>query len=250
MHAVGNISHVNERLVLSLDVNSTEKAEAILQELSPLKGMVVKVGLEFIYSVGPSLAISLVKAYGFNVFADAKLKDIPNTLAGATKSLVRYGPEFINVYADSSIEGIRAVVDNKERSKVLVVTVPTCLDDNDCHHIYGAPSKAKVLEFARDALYGGADGIICSPQELEMLASKHQLQHMEFVTPGVRPLWAPAHDQKRVMTPAEAMMQGATRVVVGRPITNPPQGITRLQAAAKIIEEISNGLEERKSLKA
>lgn len=101
----------------------------------------------------------------------------------------------------------------------------------------------KVLQFARDAKIAGCDGIVCSPQELDLLGKQKELGDLLKVTPGVRPDWASAGDQKRTMTPAEAVKAGATSLVIGRPITKPPAGVgTSVDAAQKIANEIASVL--------
>ena len=134
-----------------------------------------------------------------------------------------------------------AAVMNKGHSQVLAVTVLTSLEENNAYLLFGAPSKAKVLQFARDAKTAGVDGIICSPQELELLGKQKELMGLIKITPGVRPEWAAVGDQKRIMTPLEAIRAGATALVIGRPITNPPVEIgSPANAVNKIVEEIGS----------
>jgi orotidine-5'-phosphate decarboxylase len=152
-----------------------------------------------------------------------------------------------NVHASAGIEAMMAAVQNKGISQVLAVTILTSLEENNAHLIFGAPSKAKVLQLARDAKIAGVDGIICSPQELELLGKQKELAGLLKVTPGVRPEWAAAGDQKRIMTPGDAIVAGATALVIGRPITKPPQEVgTPADAARRIADEITEALERRK----
>jgi orotidine-5'-phosphate decarboxylase len=130
-----------------------------------------------------------------------------------------------------------AAVNNKRNSLVFAVTVLTSLEESNANLIFGAPSKAKVLQFARDANSAGVNGIICSPQELELLGKQKELSHLLKITPGVRPAWAPTNDQKRVMTPGGAIAAGAIAVVVGRPITQPPKEVGSPVDAVKLIQE-------------
>ncbi len=102
-------------------------------------------------------------------------------------------------------------------------------------------TQSKVVQFAHDAKAAGADGIICSPQELELISQVPELKDLLKVTPGIRPEWSEANDQKRTLTPAQAMTLGATHLVIGRPISNPPRGIgSPVDAVKKILEEIVN----------
>ena len=124
---------------------------------------------------------------------------------------------------------------------VLAVTVLTSLGEYDTYLIFGAPSKAKVLQFARDAKIAGCDGIICSPQELEFLGNYPELRGLLKVVPGIRPKWSVTGDQKRIMTPSDAIKAGADYLVIGRPITNPPKEVgSSVEAVKRIIEEIES----------
>jgi orotidine-5'-phosphate decarboxylase len=146
-----------------------------------------------------------------------------------------------NVHASCGLDSIKAAADNKGSSLLLVVTVLTSISETESTQIFGAPPHEKVIQFARNAKEAGADGIICSAQELELLAQLPDLRDLLKVTPGIRPSWAEANDQKRILTPAQAMSLGATHLVIGRPITTPPRGIgTPVDAAKKILEEILN----------
>ena len=138
---------------------------------------------------------------------------------------------------------MRAAVQNKGESTVLAVTVLTSIDDEHCKLIYGQPAQDKVLEFALLARAVGMDGVICSPHELQYLTLQPELAGFSFVTPGVRPEWAATNDQKRVMTPGEAIKAGATALVIGRPITRPPANIgSPVEAVGRITQEIEEAL--------
>jgi len=131
------------------------------------------------------------------------------------------------------------------RSQVLAVTVLTSFEENMGHLIFGGPTKAKVLQFALWAQQAGCDGIICSPQELTLLRSRPELKDMLMVTPGVRPEWAAAGDQRRIMTPGEAVKAGADYLVIGRPITKPPAPASGpIDAAVLIATEIEKAEKE------
>ncbi len=231
-----------ERIIVALDVDSLEKAQRLVEELAPHIGC-FKVGLELITSVGAPQVVKFVHELGGLVFFDGKFCDIPNTVGNAAKSVAGLGVKMFNVHASCGIEAMAAAVANKGDSLVLAVTVLTSLEENNAHLIFGGPSKAKVLQFARDARLAGVDGVICSPQELELLVKQVELGDLLKVTPGVRPEWAAVGDQKRVMTPGEAVKAGATALVIGRPITKPPAEIGSPADAAKYLSnEIANVL--------
>lgn len=230
-----------DRIIVALDVDSLDKALVLVEELHPYVGY-FKVGLELLTNEGAPRVVQAIKEAGGRIFYDGKFKDIPNTVAGASKAVAKLGVDMFNVHASGGVEMMRAAVDNKGESKVLAVTVLTSLSEEDAHSIYGAPSKGKVIEFARWAKIAGIDGLICSPQELQVLGKQKELDGLLRVTPGVRPEWASAGDQKRIMTPGEAVKAGADYLVIGRPITKPPFDIGNSIAAAKMIaEEIEKG---------
>ncbi len=181
------------------------------------------------------------------VFLDGKFDDIPNTVGEAAQAASALGVEMFNVHASAGIEAMMAAVEHKGSAKVLAVTVLTSLEENNAHLIFGGPSKAKVLQLARDAKIAGVDGIICSPQELELLGKQKELAGLMKITPGVRPEWAAAGDQKRVMTPGDAILAGADALVIGRPLTKPPKEVgSPADAAKRIAEEITEALERKK----
>lgn len=232
-----------DRIIVALDVDSLGKAKSLVESLAPHVGC-FKVGLELLMSVGSSTVVGWFMDNGFGggqrIFLDGKFNDIPNTVGGAAKAVAKLNVKMFNVHASAGVEAMMAAVANKGQSLVLAVTVLTSLEENNAHLIFGGPSKAKVLQLARDAKIAGCDGIICSPQELELLGKQKELSGLLKITPGVRPEWAAKGDQKRVMTPGEAIKAGADYLVIGRPITQPPPEIGGLvEAAKKIAEEIA-----------
>lgn len=250
-----------DRIIVALDVDSLDKASALVQELAPHVGC-FKVGLELMSAVGLPQAVEVIHSLGGAVFCDIKLNDIPNTMAGTAKVISQLGVRMFNVHASAGIEGMAAAraaarsigmqdegwsgtrpLVVQGNCWILAVTVLTSFEENNAHLIFGGPTKAKVLQFARDAVAAGLEGIICSPQELELLGKQKELVGLVKVTPGVRPEWAAAQDQKRVMTPGEAIKAGADYLVIGRPITKPPAEIGGpVEAAVRIAEEIEQAL--------
>lgn len=232
-----------DRIIVALDMPRLDMAIELVKQLQADVGM-FKVGIELLHSEGtPKVVRAIQEAAGRQiggVFVDVKLHDIPNTVAGASRAISKLGGvEMFNLHASGGIEMIRAAVQWKGKSKVLAVTVLTSLAEDVAHQIYGAPIRAKVLQLAKDAKLAGVDGIICSPQELQVLGNQQELSDLLRITPGVRPKWAVKGDQKRVTTPADAIKAGADYLVVGRPITKPPKEIgTPVEAAIKIAEEI------------
>jgi orotidine-5'-phosphate decarboxylase len=178
------------------------------------------------------------------VFLDLKYHDIPNTVAGAVRSVAPLEPLILNVHASGGKEMMRAARDataesadklNLRRPKVIAVTVLTSLDDVDLRRVGQAiPAGDQVLRLAELARESDLDGVVCSPREIAPLRARLGNDFL-LVTPGIRPDWATASDQKRVMTPAEAARAGADYLVIGRPITadQDPAG-----AAGRIAAEI------------
>lgn len=240
-----------ERIVVALDVDSVDKAIELVKELRPYVGY-FKIGLELIYTMLASIVdtedeykaienlkkirqlFALVKG---KLFLDTKLNDISNTIDGATKALSRLGLKMFNIHATSGKAAIIKAVVNKGEALAIGVTVLTSIDEEESVLLFGAPAKVKVAEFAQLVKEAGGDGIVCSPQELKLLRSMPEFKDLMTVVPGVRPKGAAVGDQKRVMTPFEAIVAGATFLVIGRPITRPESG-TPIEAAQRIAKEI------------
>jgi len=232
----------HERIIVALDVESLAKAEPLVEALAPVVGC-FKVGLELLTREGAPQVVKFIHDRGGKLFFDGKFDDIPNTVAAATRAVAAMGVAFFDVHASCGAASLRAASADKKNSKLLVVTVLTSHDEESSRKVFGASSEEKVLAFAREAAACGADGIVCSPQELASLGTDPALKNLLKVTPGVRPEWAEANDQKRIMTPAEAIRQGATHLVIGRPILKPHAAIgDPVRAAKRIAEEIGNAL--------
>jgi orotidine-5'-phosphate decarboxylase len=228
-----------DSIIFALDVDSIAKATPYIEALAPHVGY-FKVGLELLMSAGAPAVVNHIHRLGGHIFFDGKFCDIPNTVGAATRAISGMGVKMLNVHASAGRDAIRAAVDNKGDSLLLVVTVLTSMEDSESERIYGTIAQNKVLQFAHDAKEAGADGVICSPKELEGLAQVPELKGLLKVTPGVRPEWSEANDQKRTLTPAEAIKAGATHLVIGRPISMPPRGIGGpVEAAQKIASEIA-----------
>ncbi len=225
------------KIIIALDVKNRTEAQKIL-ELLP-EARIFKVGLELFTAEGPAM-IEMVKNYGRQVFLDLKLHDIPNTVAGAVRAAVRHGVSMLTVHTSGGKEMMRRAVEaaKEEAEKegiepplLLGVTVLTSLKDKDLEETgIISETQVQVLRLAGLALDSGLKGIVCSPQEIELL--RRELgPDLKIITPGVRPGWAEAQDQKRIMTPAEALIKGADYMVIGRPITqaaSPAEAFTRL----------------------
>jgi orotidine-5'-phosphate decarboxylase len=236
---------VIRRVIIALDVRNRDEAINILSGLPEAR--IFKVGLELFTAEGPGI-LDLVKSHGKEVFLDLKLHDIPNTVAGAVKAAVRHEVAMLTLHASGGREMMKKALDTaretaeKEKKPLpllLGVTVLTSLKDDDLKEVgFGAEAKNQVLRLARLAVETGIEGIVCSPQEIELLRTEFGLR-VKIITPGIRPLWAEAQDQKRIMTPAEAIQKGADYLVIGRPITQAP---VPAEAFIRVVEELNSAI--------
>lgn len=234
-------SAMKDRVIVALDVSTIAEAKTLVSLLSPHVGY-FKVGLELLTAEGAPQVVKVIHDLGGKIFFDGKFNDIPNTIAGSAKAVAALGVALFDVHASCGVEAMKMAVKNRGSSQVLVVTVLTSLDDIQAKHVFGASSADKVVEFALDARAAGAQGIVCSPQELEVLGNLGELKGLLKVTPGIRPIWAGTNDQKRFLTPSAAIKLGATHLVIGRPITAPPAEIGGpVNAAKRIVEELERG---------
>lgn len=249
------------KIILALDVNNLDDACRLATQLKDHVGL-FKIGLEFIYMMLAELITpdesfvagrkleQIRELFGQTlyerIFLDGKLDDIPNTIGGAAKQIIRLVVNMFNIHGSAGFKAIVEAAKHKGRSKLLVVSVLTSHHTRDSEIIFGSPSEAKVLQFAREAALAGADGLICSPQELAFLANEPKLERLTKVTPAIRPLWARKNDQERVTTPRAAILAGADYLVIGRPITDPPPEIgSPIEAAKRITEEIEEALNDK-----
>lgn len=204
-------------LILPLDGMDREQALRISAQVQDRVGF-VKVN-DLLDGFGVQIVKDLAST-GVKVMADPKLPDIPNT--NANRAMWYRGcAHMLTVHASTGgIPSMRAVVDTCDGFDldVLAVTALTSMSEEEIHLTYGQPSKAAVLKFARDAKLACVNGIVCSPLELKILKAAAELQGLFYVTPGIRPDWhQKADDQRRTMTPGEAIKAGAKYLVIGRP---------------------------------
>jgi orotidine-5'-phosphate decarboxylase len=226
------------RLIVALDVDSLARSTPLIEALAPHVGY-FKVGLELLTAAGGPAVVHHVQRLGGQVFFDAKFNDIPNTVGAACRTVGTIGAKLFTVHASAGLEALKAAAENKGSAECYAVTVLTSFDEAVCQHVYGESPLEKVLKFARDAAEAKLDGIVCSAQELEAIGKDEAFKDLKKICPGIRPSWYPADDQKRVMTPAEAIKAGADYLVVGRPITRPPLGVgSPIDAVKKILAEI------------
>ena len=218
---------MNNPIIVALDMANPQKALNLAEELAPLIGA-FKVGKQLFISSGPDVVRKL-RATGAKVFLDLKLNDIPNTVAKAVISATDLGVQMTTVHASGGTEMLAAAENaaheqaamlRAEAPLVLGVTVLTSMDDKNLAELgIGGSVQEQVSRLAKLATNAGLRGLVCSPQEIKMLRAELG-GTIQLVTPGIRPEWSQANDQKRTMTPAEAIQAGANWLVIGRPITS------------------------------
>jgi orotidine-5'-phosphate decarboxylase len=217
---------------LALDTPDPKRAAELVEMTRPFVGG-IKVGLEFICANGPQGIRALDKAK-LPIFADVKLHDIPNTVAGAVRAMARLGVSIINVHAAGGGPMLKAAMaairGRKRRPAIVGVTVLTSLADSDLAATgVNHTAQDQVVRLAKLCKECGLDGIVCSPMEIAAVRAACGSRFL-IVTPGVRPRGASADDQRRVMTPREALQAGASILVIGRPITGAKDPAAAAQA--------------------
>lgn len=237
------IQHPRERLIVALDVETAAQAMSLVEQLRGTVGM-FKVGKQLFTAAGPDV-VRRITELGEKVFLDLKFHDIPNTVATAGVEAMRLGVSIFNLHALGGSAMMRATVEGVANAAareglvkplILGVTVLTSHDQASLAEIGIERSvEEQVVRLARLCAASGVDGVVASPQEIVSIRNAVGGPGLVILTPGVRPTGAALNDQRRVMTPGDAVRAGATYLVVGRPITGAPDPAA---AAKKIAEEI------------
>ncbi len=240
---------VKDRLIVALDVSTLDEARAIVKDLREHIGM-FKMGLELFAAAGVAL-FDMMKDEGINVFFDGKFHDIPNTVAQASRNVTSHGVGMFNVHATGGSAMLKAAVEARNQAVVdcgldrkpllIAVTVLTSISSDTLK------SELKVNEdvlehvtgLAQLAKSSGLDGVVASAKEASAIRNSCGKDFL-IVTPGIRPQWASTDDQHRIVTPAQALRDGADYLVIGRPITAAKD---RSDAVKKVLEEMESGLQ-------
>ncbi len=229
---------------MALDLDSDRDALALVDELKGAVG-IFKVGHQLFTAYGPDIVRRIVDR-GEKVFLDLKYHDIPNTVAKASAEAVKLGVTIFNVHALGGADMMKAAADSARETAarlgvrlplVLAVTVLTSMDEHSLRRELkiNRSLPRQVSHLAKVAQRAGMQGVVASPQEIRLLRRAIK-QPFVILTPGVRPAWAATDDQKRIMTPGQAVCEGADYIVVGRPVLKAPD---RRAAIKKIVEEIA-----------
>ncbi|MGB7440449.1 MAG: orotidine-5'-phosphate decarboxylase [Coleofasciculaceae cyanobacterium] len=234
---------VEDRVIVPLDVPTVSKAIALVEQLPQVRFW--KVGLELFVSSGPEI-IQILKERQKRIFLDLKFHDIPNTVAGACRSAASYGVDLITIHATAGrsalTNAVAAAIESAKVAecqppKLIAITLLTSLSSQDLAFDLKIPIELPeyALQMALLAQEAGLQGAVCSPQEVSQLRQVCG-DNFLLVCPGVRPSWSQAGDQRRTMTPAEAIKAGADFLVIGRPITAATEPVVAWQ---RICEELA-----------
>tara|TARA_R110001592_G_scaffold29350_9_gene106607 strand:- start:26025 stop:26717 length:693 start_codon:yes stop_codon:yes gene_type:complete len=225
------------KIFCAIDTADLEHGCALAAAIAPVTGG-IKLGLEFFNNFGPQgIERVLQSAPQAQLFIDLKFHDIPNTVAGAVRGICHhFAPAYLNVHASGGAAMMAAAADAcGANTKLLAVTILTSLDAQAVGDIgYRDDVAAQVERLALLTKKSGLDGVVCSAHEIERLRAVCG-EGFALMVPGIRPAGAAQGDQKRVMTPKEALDKGATHLVIGRPITQSPDPA---QAAADILRDL------------
>ena len=234
---------MNNKLIIALDVDTADEARRLFSLLGAEAGM-FKIGSQLFTAAGPQLVREIV-ARGARVFLDLKFHDIPNTVAAASREAVRLGVSLFNVHAAGGSEMMRRAAEatgetaereGLPRPALVAVTLLTSADAGVLAEVGVAVAlEEQVKVLAKLTASSGLDGVVASPHEIAPVRAAVARENFLLVTPGVRPSASAHDDQRRVMTPAEAVRAGADYIVVGRAILNAPDP---LRAAQEIVAEM------------
>ncbi len=226
-----------EKIILALDLDTRKEALGLARRLPSARCF--KIGLRLYTAEGPRLLQDIARM-GKRIFLDLKLHDIPNTVAGAVKAAIGMHVDMMTLHASGGLDMMRRAAEEASneaakkqvaRPQLLAVTVLTSLQDADLKKMnIQSSSLEMVLTLASLAEEAGMDGIVCSPREISAVR-KQVKPGFKVVTPGIRPVWAAAQDQKRIMTPAEAVRLGSDYLVIGRPVisaSSPEKALERI----------------------
>ena len=202
-------------IIVAIDETDIKKAQALIEKLDPSKCM-LKIGSVAFNSIGKQIIYSAADN-GFDIFLDLKLHDIPNTVKKSIEGISVYPISIITIHTSGGIDMMKAAMEAVSGTKIKVfgVTTLTSLNNNDTNDIFKRDAFDQVNKMLDLAELAGIDGVVCSPHELELVKKRKSLLS---ITPGIR-LHNIDDDQKRVMTPKEAIELGADYLVIGRPIT-------------------------------
>jgi len=245
---------LEDQVIVALDTSETKALVKMVESLSPYIST-FKVGLEVITAIGLKQTLGLFGANGRKVILDLKLHDIPNTVMHAVSNIASYPMvKGFTIHTSCGFQALQKVAEVKEDKLALGVTILTSVGQDDAW-IYGCAWDTsdpgdhgmlamgglghKAVSMAMMAQKAGLNAIVCSPLDLPHITPCGFAKNLLKFTPGIRPKWAAKNDQVRITTPSQAIANGADYLIIGRPITNPPEGMSMRQAVENILEEVS-----------
>ncbi|MDE2312417.1 MAG: orotidine-5'-phosphate decarboxylase [Patescibacteria group bacterium] len=226
-----------QRVILAADEFNREDLLAFVRQFGP---RVFCVKIHSLYDLfGPGIVAELKLAGASRVWVDAKLYDIPNTVRLRAQAIAQSGADMLSVHASGGVEMLKAAKEGFGAGKVFGITALTSLTQQDVKDIYQATDpEALVMRLAGLAKTAGVNGVVCSPKEASMLHSRPEFRDLELVVPGIRSAGVDIHDQKRFDTPANAIKNGASYLVIGRQLTQAPDvaaALNSLEAELKLV---------------
>ena len=224
-----------KKIIIALDSDNFNETLKIVKNLKK-EAFAFKIGYEFFLNFGLS-GYKAIKEENANIFLDLKLHDIPNTVANGIKAIAKLNPYFTTIHLSGGDEMQKISSSFKINTKILGVSILTSLDSKQAKKYYNNNVEEIVSNFAKNALINKLDGIVCSPQEIATVKKITQ-NKLIIVTPGIRPInyEDSKDDQKRVMSPKEAINAGANYLVMGRPITKSTNPLKSLQSINSSLE--------------
>jgi len=237
----------SDRILCALDTTDPHAAFGLASKLRSHVGG-VKLGLEFFGACGPSGFDHVAKS-GMPIFLDLKLHDIPNTVAKAIHALMPLKPTIMTIHTSGGAAMMKAAAEAATKAAqnvgcprpiIVGVTILTSLDESDLKDVGMAPHvESQVVRLAQLAQQSGLDGIVCSPFEITAIREACG-PDFKLVVPGIRPKGSATGDQKRIMTPEQAVTQGADYIVIGRPITDSDDPSKAAQAIAEELNQVKD----------
>jgi orotidine-5'-phosphate decarboxylase len=239
------IAKLSDRVIVALDVATFDETHVLVEQLGDRAGM-FKVGSQLFTCVGPDI-IREIRGKGRKIFLDLKFHDIPNTVARASEAATELGVDMFNIHISGGLEMMRAAAEATklkaselgiQKPILLGVTILTSIDSLTFQRDFNSSNslQEQIVYMAKLAQSAGLDGVVASPQEIQLIRTACG-DDFVVVTPGVRPEWAPRGDQKRIMTPTQALAAGASYVVIGRPIYQSSEPADALERIIRQLEE-------------
>ena len=223
------------RVIVALDSNNLDKSEKLIEKIKN-QVFAFKIGYEFFLNFGLS-GYKKIQEKNVKIFLDLKLHDIPNTVKKSIEAISSLNPYFTTIHISGGDEMQKMASLNKKNVKILGVSILTSIDNDQARKYYNNENiKYLVSSFVNNAIENNLDGVVCSPHEIEMV-KKISDNKLCIVTPGIRPKnYIKNDDQKRFMTPKEAISLGSDYLVIGRPITESPDPLKEIQSINSSIE--------------